>query len=96
MSMTIDRVGPIDPIQPGKRPGKTGQVQDSPKSDSIDISSEAQEKSELLRVQKLAEAAPDVRLEKVAELKEKINDPSYINDSVVNATANKLLDSLFG
>jgi len=94
--MTIDRVGPIDPIQPGKRPGKTGQVHDNPKSDSIDISSEAQEKSELLRVQKLAEAASDVRLEKVAELKEKINDPSYINDSVVNATANKLIDSLFG
>ena len=94
--MTIDRVGPIDPIQPGKRPGKTGQVHDSPKSDSIDISSEAQEKSELLRVQKLAEAAPDVRLDKVAELKEKINDPSYINDSVVNATASKLIDSLFG
>ena len=94
--MTIDRVGPIDPIQPGKRPGKTGQVHDSPKSDSIDISSEAQEKSELLRVQKLAEAAPDVRLEKVAELKEKINDPAYLDESVINATANKLIDSLFG
>ena len=94
--MTIDRVGPIDPIQPGKRPGKTGQVHDSPKSDSIDISSEAQEKSELLRVQELAAAASDVRPEKVAELKEKINDPSYLNDSVVNATANKLIDTLFG
>jgi len=94
--MTIDRVGPIDPIQPGKRPGKTGQVHDSPKSDSIDISSEAQEKSELLRVQKLAEAAPDVRPEKVAEMKEKINDPAYITDSVVSATANKIIDSLFG
>jgi len=94
--MTIDRVGPIDPIQPGKRPGKTGQVHDSPKSDSIDISSEAQEKSELLRVQELAAAASDVRLEKVAELKEKINDPSYLTESVVNATANKLIDTLFG
>ena len=94
--MTIDRVGQIDPIQPGKRPGKTGQVHESPKSDSISISSEAQEKAELLRVQELAAAAPDVRLERVAELREKINDPAYLNDSVVDATANKLIDALFG
>ena len=94
--MTIDRVGPIDPIQPGKRPGKTGQVHESPKSDSISISSEAQERAELLRTQELAAAAPDVRLERVAELKEKINDPSYINESIINATANKLIDTLFG
>jgi len=94
--MTIDRVGPIDPIQPGKRPGRTGQVQESPKSDSISISSEAQEKAELLRVQELVATAPDVRSERVAELKEKINDPAYLNDSLIDATASKLLDALFG
>jgi negative regulator of flagellin synthesis FlgM len=96
MSMTIDRLGPIDPIQPGKRPGRTGQIHESPKSDSISISSEALEKAELLRTQELAAAAQDVRLDRVAELKIKINDPSYINDSVINATANKLIDALFG
>jgi negative regulator of flagellin synthesis FlgM len=96
MSMTIDRVGPIDPIQPGKRPEKTGQVHDSPKSDSVSISSEAHERAELLRTQELAAAAQDVRPERVAELKEKINDPSYINESVITNTANKLIDALFG
>ena len=96
MSMTIDRVGPIDPIQPGKRPGRTGQVNESPKADSISISSEAQERAELLRAQELVAAAPEVRAERVAELKEKINDPSYINEQVINATANKLIDTLFG
>jgi negative regulator of flagellin synthesis FlgM len=94
--MTIDRVSPIDPIQPGKRPAKTGQVNESPNSDSISISSEALEKAELLRTQELAASAPDVRLERIAELKEKINDPTYINESVINATANKLIDVLFG
>jgi len=96
MSMTIDRVGPIDPIQPGKRPGKAGQVSGSPNSDSISISSEAHEKAELHRTQELAASAPDVRLERVAELKEKINDPAYLDDSVINATANNLIDALFG
>ena len=96
MSMTIDRVGPIDPIQPGKRPGRTSHVNENPKSDSISISSEAQERAELHRAQELVAAAPEVRAERVAELKEKINDPSYLDDKIINATANKLIDALFG
>ena len=96
MSMTIDRIGSIEPIQPGKRPGRAGQVNESPKTDSISISSEAQEKAELLRIKEMAAAAPDIRADRVAELKAKIDDPSYIDDRVINATANKLLDALFG
>jgi negative regulator of flagellin synthesis FlgM len=94
--MTIDRIGSIDPIQPGKKPGRTSQVRETPKSDSISISSEAVEKAELYRAMELAAAAPDVRMEKVTELKSKINDPSYLNDQVINATAEKLIDALFG
>ena len=94
--MTIDRIGPVDPIQPGKKPGRAGQVHGSPMTDSINISSEAQKKAEIFRAQELAAAAPDIRSERVAELREKINDPSYINDKVINATADKLIDALFG
>jgi negative regulator of flagellin synthesis FlgM len=94
--MTIDRIGSIDPIQPGKKPGRIGQVKENPGADSISISSEAQEKAELLRARELAAAASDLRLEKIAELKSKINDPSYINENVINATANNLIDALFG
>jgi negative regulator of flagellin synthesis FlgM len=94
--MTVDRIGSIDPIQPGKKPGKASQVNESPRTDSISISSEAQEKAELLRTQELVAAAPEVRAERIAELKEKINDPSYIDEKIINATANKLIDSLFG
>ena len=94
--MTIDRIGSIDPIQPGKKPGQTGKTGVSQGADSINISSEAQEKAELFRIRELAAAAPEVRAERVAELKEKINDPSYINDKVIDATADKLIDALFG
>ena len=94
--MTIDRIGSIDPIQPGKKPGRIGQVNESPKTDSISISLEAQERAELLRIQELAAASPDVRADRIAELKERINDPSYIDERVLNATADKLIDTLFG
>ena len=96
MSMTIDRVGLIDPIQPEKKPGRANQVNDSPKADSISISSAAKIEAERLRIQELAAAAPEMRAERVAELKDKINDPAYINDKVINATADKLIDALFG
>jgi len=94
--MTIDRIGSIDPIQPGKKPGRANQVNESHGRDSISISLEAQEKAELFRTKELASAAPEVRAELVAELKEKINDPSYINEKVIGATADKLIDALFG
>jgi len=94
--MTIDRIGSIDPIQPEKKLGRVSHVNASQGADSINISSEAQAKAELFRVQELAATAPEIRAERVAELKEKINDPAYINDKVINATADKLIDALFG
>jgi negative regulator of flagellin synthesis FlgM len=94
--MTIDRVGSIDPIQPGKKPERTNQVNDVPKTDSISISSEAVEKAELYRVREIAASAQEIRTEKIEELKAKINDPSYLNKETINATAERLIDVLFG
>jgi negative regulator of flagellin synthesis FlgM len=94
--MTIDRIGSIDPIQPGRKSEPVNQVNRPRGTDSINISSEAQERAEFLRAQQLAAAAADVRPERISELKEKINDPSYINDRVINATADRLIDALFG
>ena len=96
MSMTIDRIGSIDPIQPEKKPGRANQAGGSQGADSISISSEAHAKAELYRIRELAAAAPESRAERVAELKEKINDPAYMNDKVMNATADRLIDALFG
>jgi negative regulator of flagellin synthesis FlgM len=94
--MTIDRIGFIDPIQPGKKAGGANQTRESPIIDSISISSEAVEKAELYRVRDLVAAAPDLRTERIEELKAKINDPSYMNSEVIGATAEKLINVLFG
>ena len=94
--MTIDRVSSLEPIQPGKKPGQANKARESGGADSINISSAAQEKAELFRVRQLAIAAPEVRAERIAELREKINDPSYIDDRILNATADRLIDALFG
>jgi negative regulator of flagellin synthesis FlgM len=81
-------------MQQGKNAGWNNQVNRTPQTDSITLSAEAVEKGELYRANALVESAPDVRLDRIAELKKKINDPSYINDTLVSATADKIMDAL--
>ncbi|MDR0512793.1 MAG: flagellar biosynthesis anti-sigma factor FlgM [Treponema sp.] len=94
--MTIDRIGSIDSIQPERKPGRVGGAQGVPNADSISISAEAQVRAEQLRVRELVASAPDVRADRVAQLRERINDPAYLNDQIVNATADRLIGTLFG
>jgi negative regulator of flagellin synthesis FlgM len=94
MSMTIDRIGSMGSIQPGKKAGQISQVRETVKTDFISLSSEAVEKSVLYHAMDLVSGAPDVRADRVAELKAKINDPSYINSTVIRATADKIMTAL--
>ena len=94
--MTIDRIGNIEPIQPEKKPGKANNAGGSSRADSISISAEAQQMAEIFRVREIAAAAPESRADRIAELRQKINDPAYLNDRVINATADRLIDALIG
>jgi negative regulator of flagellin synthesis FlgM len=91
--MTVDRINPLEPLQPGKKTGRSEQLGRGKEKDSISLSSEAVEKAELFRTLELVNAAEDVRADKVAELKAKINDPSYINDTIIKATADRIMDA---
>jgi negative regulator of flagellin synthesis FlgM len=91
--MTIDRIGHLDPIQPGKKTGRNEQVRGSDRTDSISLSSEAREKAEIYQVVELIKSAPDMDETRIAELRAKINDPGYINDRILNATADKIMEA---
>jgi negative regulator of flagellin synthesis FlgM len=93
--MTIDRIGQLDPIQPGKKPGRSNPVEGTDKTDSINLSPEAKIKAEVYQVVELIKSAPDLDDARIAELRQKINDPSYINGSVINATADKIIGVMF-
>lgn len=93
MRMIIDRIGGINSIQPGKNAGWNNQVNRDAPTDSISLSPEAMERGEFYRANALAASAPDVRLDRIEELKKKINDPSYINDTIINATADRIMDA---
>ncbi len=91
--MTIDRIGSIDPLQNGKKPERSGAVRQNSEPDSVSLSTEAVEKGELYQAIELASAAADVRADRIAELKQRINDPSYINDTVIKSTADRIMDA---
>ena len=91
--MTIDKIGPLEPLQPIKKQGSNDRVNENLSSDSITLSSEALEKGEFYQAVELVSTAPDMRMDRIAELKRKINDPSYINETVLQGTADKILES---
>jgi len=92
--MTIDRIGSIDPIQNGKKTDRVENTRQKSVSDAVSVSSEAAEKADLYHAIELVSQVNDLRMDKIAELKQKINDPSYINEKVLTETANKIIDSL--
>ena len=48
--MMIERIGPLDPIQPGNKPGKSDQLRGRDRTDTINVSQEAMQKAELYQV----------------------------------------------
>ena len=94
--MTIDRLNSIDPIRDPQKPVLGGKAEKAHGGDSISISSDASQKAELFKALELAKAAPEMRSDRIAELKAKINEPSYMDDAVVSMTADRIIDQLFG
>lgn len=92
--MIIDRLGGIEPLKNAQKPQK--QVQQAPiqSGDTVSVSQEAKAMAEAYYLNEIAKATPDIRADLVAEIQEKIQDPSYINDAIVNTTADKILESL--
>jgi len=63
-------------------------------SDSISVSKEAVEMAEAYYLDKVAAETPDVRADRIAEVKARIKDPSYLSEAVIQSTAEKFLTSI--
>ncbi|HOJ65045.1 MAG TPA: flagellar biosynthesis anti-sigma factor FlgM [Spirochaetota bacterium] len=90
--MGIGEIGPINNYNDYKKIEKKEKSKKIESSDSVEISKEALQKAEANRIMETIKNTPDVRADKIAEIKAKINDPDYINDSVLNTVADKILE----
>ncbi|OJF76598.1 MAG: flagellar biosynthesis protein FlgM [Treponema sp. CETP13] len=92
--MVIEKLGGIDPlknIQNAKKISDTKELSSAP--DSIAISKEAKEMSELYFMNEVAAGTPDVRADRIADVKAKIQDPDYLNSKTIASTASKIMES---
>lgn len=93
--MTIDRVGPVDPVAKYNKTNKTSKVVRKNDADSVNVSDEAKRSAELLKAAETAKLSPDIRMDRVEEVKAKLQDPNYINDKVLGEVADSIMD-MFG
>jgi negative regulator of flagellin synthesis FlgM len=93
--MTVNRIGHVDPIPSGKKPGRSEQVGGNDRTDTINLSSDAMKKAEMYQVIELIKSAPELDEARIAELRQKINDPSYLNERVIKSTADNILNAWF-
>lgn len=63
-------------------------------ADSADISSEAKALAEESRIREMVDKAPDIRQDKVDEVREKLANGAYDNDEVMNQVAERLMKVL--
>ncbi|MFP4509348.1 MAG: flagellar biosynthesis anti-sigma factor FlgM [Spirochaetaceae bacterium] len=93
--MAIEGIGPIQPNQPVNRTEKAQSPERPPASDSVAFSDEAKLKADMFRMQEAVRAGEDVRADRIAEVRAKLQDPSYIDDAVLNTVADRVMD-VFG
>ncbi len=92
--MMIEKLGgvtPLNNVQNTRRTYGSDSIKSEP--DSISVSEEAKEAAKAFYLNQVAEETPDVRADRIAELKEKIKDPNYLNQAVIASTAERIMTS---
>ena len=88
----VNNVSQVNNVQNLRKTENTAKV--SRDVDSISVSAEAKEMAEIYYMDKVAKETPDVRADRVAEVKEKLKDPNYLNDAVIKSAADKFLSAI--
>ena len=91
--MSIDKIGQVNGYNGYNKINKTNNNRNINSGDSVNISNEALDAAEKKRIFEIVMSAPDVRKDKVEEIKNKLKDPNYINDTILKETTEKILDA---
>lgn len=94
IKMMIDKIGGINPLNNVQNTRRTNEAaQPHFESDSISVSEEAKEKAAVYYMNQVAAETPDVRADRIAEVKAKLQDANYLNSAVIASAADKLMQS---
>ena len=93
MGMVVESIGPVEPVSNQKKINRIEKSLESEKADSIDVSAEAKSAAENFHKVELVKSSPDIRSEKITEAKEKLQDPNYIDEKVIDELADQIMQS---
>lgn len=90
--MVIDKIGNINNIIEPKKTKSVSSSKEVKHSDSVQISSEAKNAAETAKISQVIHSAPDIRVDRVKEIKEQIANGTYNFDDqkVLDMVADKI------
>lgn len=89
--MMVDKLSSVNPLNNIQNTRRTNTKEVYSAQDSINVSDEAKIAAEAYYLDQIAKETPDVREDLVVSIKEKIKDPNYLNETVINSTADRIL-----
>jgi len=94
--MVIDKIGNINNIIETKKTKAVSNTNKSGKSDSIQISSEGKKAAESAKLNQIVKETPDIRADRVNDIKERINNGTYDfdNNEMLEMVADKIASFL--
>jgi len=93
--MNINSLGHVNSVINQNKANKVSKPVETGEKDSIKISNDAKAMAEVYSASETVKATPDVRLDRIAEVREKLKDPSYIDNKVIESVAESVMD-IFG
>lgn len=75
--MVIDKIGNINNIIEPKKSNPVSSAKETKKKDSIEISSEGKKAADASRVAQIVKDSPDIRADRVQEIKDQIANGTY-------------------
>jgi len=88
--MTIDKLSGLNPLKNINKTKKAEASLKTKKSDSVQISSDAKTMGELYQISEQVRLTPDIRQDRIEEVREKLKDPEYLSADKISAVADKL------
>jgi negative regulator of flagellin synthesis FlgM len=89
--MTIERINVPDPISKPNKTENTAKITQKTEKDAVNLSEESKFKADIYNATEIVKLSPSVRADRVLEIKKKLEDPSYINDKIVESVAEKIM-----
>jgi len=93
--MNVNSLSQINSVTNQSKASKVSKTVAASKTDTIKISNDAKAMAEVYTASETVKATPDVRMDRIAEVQEKLKDPSYIDNKIIESVADSVMD-LFG